>query len=39
MMMCDMKIKWFDDSQGVPLDELRRIKQETEDVKENGPKV
>ena len=28
-----MKSKWFDDSQGVPFDELRRIKQETEDVK------
>ena len=28
-----MEIEWFDDSQGVPFDELRRIKQETEDVK------
>ena len=25
-VMCGMKIKWFDDSQGVPLDELRRTK-------------
>ena len=30
-----MRIKWTDNSQGVPFDELRRIKQETEDVKEN----
>ena len=28
-----MKIKWFDDCRDVPLDELRRTKQETEDVK------
>ena len=33
-----MRIKWTDDSQGVPFDELRRIKQETEDVKENRTK-
>ena len=30
-----MKIKWIDDSQGVPLEELRKFRQETEDVKEN----
>ena len=29
------KTKWIDDSQGVPLEELRTIRQETEDVKEN----
>ena len=28
----DMKIKWIDDSQGVPLDELKRTRQEVEDV-------
>ena len=34
-----MKIKWIDDdSQGVPPEELRKIRQETEDVKENKPK-
>ena len=38
MMMCDMRIKWIDDSQFVPLEELRRTKQETEDVKENRTK-
>ena len=61
-VMCGMKIKWIDDSQGVSLEEfmrvqhrnheaaihqlqashaevLRRIRQETEDVKENRPKV
>ena len=27
-----MKIKWIDDSQGVPPEELRRTRQETEDV-------
>ena len=34
----DMKIKWIDDSQGVPLDELKRTRQETEDVEENKTK-
>ena len=33
-----MRIRWTDDSQGVPFDELRRIKQETEDVEENRTK-
>ena len=33
-----MRIKWTDDSQGVPFDELRRIKQESEDVEENRTK-
>ena len=33
-----MTIKWTGDSQGVPFDELRRIKQETQDVKENRTK-
>ena len=28
----DIKIKWIDDSQGVPLDELKRTRQEVEDV-------
>ena len=28
----DIKIKWIDDSQGVPLDELNRTRQEIEDV-------
>ena len=28
----DIKIKWIDDSQGVPLDELKRTSQEVEDV-------
>ena len=28
----NMKIKWIDDSQGVPLDELKRTRQEAEDV-------
>ena len=28
----DMKIKWIDNSQGVPLDELKRTRQEVEDV-------
>ena len=28
----DTKIKWIDDSQGVPLDELKRTRQEVEDV-------
>ena len=30
-----MKINWIDDSQGVPLEELRRTRQEADDVKEN----
>ena len=34
----DMKIKWIDDSQGVPLYELKRTRQETEDVEENKTK-
>ena len=34
----DMKIKWIDDSQGVLLDELKRTRQETEDVEENKTK-
>ena len=34
----DMKIKWIDDSQGVPLDELKRTRQVTEDVEENKTK-
>ena len=34
----DMKIKWIDDSQGVPLDELKKTRQETEDVEENKTK-
>ena len=33
-----MRIKWTHDSQGVPFDELRKNKQETEDVKENRTK-
>ena len=38
VLMCDMKIKWIDHSQGVPLDELKRTRQETEDVEENKTK-
>ena len=34
----DMNIKWIDDSQGVLLDELKRTRQETEDVEENKTK-
>ena len=34
----DMKIKWIDDSQGASLDELKRTRQETEDVEENKTK-
>ena len=33
-----MKIKWIDDSQGMPLEELRRARQEIEDVMENRTK-
>ena len=38
MRHISMKIKCIDDSQGVPPEELRRTRWETEDVKENRPK-
>ena len=33
-----IEIKWIDDSQGASLDELKRTRQETEDVEENKTK-
>ena len=38
MLHISMRIKWTDDSKGLPLEELRRTRQETEDVEENKTK-